>query len=317
MLWTSDDDLPDSSVTAIAQTPDGYLWIGTYNGLARFDGVRFVTFDPVNTPELKNARVTGLFVDARGMLWINTYDGSMTSLRNGVFTLEWQGGQVSSVFSIANQVLFALAGHSSKMICRTETGEKHGDWKELPLGERAIGGSFHQDGSGSIWYILQDGILGRTDGIHSEILTNDSGLKGETVRCLATDNGGQMWIGTEKRILLWHNGRFEDQTPTNGEAGVNVYFLYCAKNGCWVFADGKVRQCVDRRWVADVNVKSWQDLAGTFRLDLSAYEDRNGGVWFTHYGSGLFHAKANGQHGAGFIRRWPAWRPGQLLVSGS
>ena len=55
-LWTSDNGLPDSSVTAIAQTPDGYLWIGTYNGLARFDGVQFVTFDPFNTPALKHAR---------------------------------------------------------------------------------------------------------------------------------------------------------------------------------------------------------------------------------------------------------------------
>src|ERR1035437_7460903 len=75
-LWTSDNGLPDSSVTAIAQTPDGYLWIGTYNGLARFDGVQFVNFDPFNTPELKHARVDGLFVDAQGTLWINTRDGS-------------------------------------------------------------------------------------------------------------------------------------------------------------------------------------------------------------------------------------------------
>jgi ligand-binding sensor domain-containing protein len=98
-VWTSENDLPDSSVTAIAQTPDGYLWIGTYNGLARFDGVRFVTFDLINTPALKHARVTGLFVDAQGTLWINTHDGSMTAWRNGVFTHEWQGGQVSAVFS--------------------------------------------------------------------------------------------------------------------------------------------------------------------------------------------------------------------------
>src|ERR1035438_4457489 len=67
-VWTSDNDLPDNSVTAIAQTPDGYLWIGTYNGLVRFDGVRFVTFDPHNTPELRHARVLGLFADARGGL---------------------------------------------------------------------------------------------------------------------------------------------------------------------------------------------------------------------------------------------------------
>jgi len=61
--------LPNSSVTAIAQTPEGYLWIGTHNGLARFDGVRFVNFDPLNTPELRHARVRGLFVDKRGTLW--------------------------------------------------------------------------------------------------------------------------------------------------------------------------------------------------------------------------------------------------------
>src|SRR5580692_4466314 len=51
--WTSENGLPDNSVTAIAQTPDGYLWVGTYNGLSRFDGVRFVTFDPANTPALQ------------------------------------------------------------------------------------------------------------------------------------------------------------------------------------------------------------------------------------------------------------------------
>src|SRR4029077_17535226 len=52
-VWdTEDNNLPNSTVTAIAQTPDGYLWIGTYDGLARFDGFRFVTYEPVNTPEL-------------------------------------------------------------------------------------------------------------------------------------------------------------------------------------------------------------------------------------------------------------------------
>src|SRR5947209_572456 len=84
-VWTADDGLPDSSVTAIAQTPDGYLWVGTYNGLVRFDGVRFVTFDPANTPALAHARVRKLSVDDEGTLWINTFDGSMTSLRQGEF----------------------------------------------------------------------------------------------------------------------------------------------------------------------------------------------------------------------------------------
>src|SRR6187551_1343596 len=52
----TEDELPSSTVTAVEQTPDGYLWIGTHNGLSRFDGERFVTFHPVNTPALTQAR---------------------------------------------------------------------------------------------------------------------------------------------------------------------------------------------------------------------------------------------------------------------
>src|SRR5690242_12656973 len=62
-VWRGENGLPSSSVTAIAQTPDGYLWVGTYNGLARFDGVRFVKFDPDTTPQLKRARIRKLYVD--------------------------------------------------------------------------------------------------------------------------------------------------------------------------------------------------------------------------------------------------------------
>src|ERR1043165_8982047 len=112
-VWSADNGLRSSSVTAIAQTLDGYLWIGTYNGLARFDGVRFVTFDPANTPALAHAGVRKLSVDDRGTLWINTFDGSLTSLRNGVFAREWTGveGQVRSpditlVSSASNHVTF-------------------------------------------------------------------------------------------------------------------------------------------------------------------------------------------------------------------
>ena len=82
--WDTDKGLPSSTVTSIAQTPDGYLWAGTYNGLARFDGARFVTFDPASKPELGQPRVQGLFLDARGTLWINTFRGGLTSYRDGV-----------------------------------------------------------------------------------------------------------------------------------------------------------------------------------------------------------------------------------------
>src|SRR5208337_5379288 len=50
--WQLEQGLPQISVTSIAQTPDGYLWLGTFNGLVRFDGVRFTVFDNGNTPNL-------------------------------------------------------------------------------------------------------------------------------------------------------------------------------------------------------------------------------------------------------------------------
>ena len=64
-VWGTEKNLPNSTVTSIAQTPDGYLWLGTYDGLARFDGSRFVTFDPLN-----HARIQELDVDVTGTLWI-------------------------------------------------------------------------------------------------------------------------------------------------------------------------------------------------------------------------------------------------------
>src|ERR1700744_3716058 len=69
--WRSEDGLPQNSVNCLAQTPDGYLWVGTRSGgLARFDGVRFVTFNPQSTPELKDVEIETLSVDSTGTLWI-------------------------------------------------------------------------------------------------------------------------------------------------------------------------------------------------------------------------------------------------------
>ena len=91
-VWETDSGLPDSTVTSIAQTPDGYLWVGTLHGcLARFDGVRFVNFHPGNTPELPSVEVQGLRVDSEGTLWVGFVEGSLFSYRDRQFHYE-RGG---------------------------------------------------------------------------------------------------------------------------------------------------------------------------------------------------------------------------------
>src|SRR5438552_8414548 len=71
-VWETDDGLPQTSVIAMTQTRDGYLWLGTLNGLARFDGLHFTIFDEGNTPGLNSSRIVKLFEDSHRNLWIGT-----------------------------------------------------------------------------------------------------------------------------------------------------------------------------------------------------------------------------------------------------
>ena len=115
-----DDGLPVSTVTDVAQTPDGYLWIGTLlGGLARYDGVKFDIYDMLNTPELKNASARRLCVDSEGVLWVATY-GSLVRWHDGVFTLEMEhDSKVEALlFSDARQVVFATTDHGLLMGCK-------------------------------------------------------------------------------------------------------------------------------------------------------------------------------------------------------
>jgi diguanylate cyclase (GGDEF)-like protein len=86
-VWTTDNGLPQNGVRAIAQTPDGYLWFTTFDGLVRFDGVHFTTFSTGNTKGIINDRFSGLYGTRDGTLYATTTEnGVLTVYRNGVFT---------------------------------------------------------------------------------------------------------------------------------------------------------------------------------------------------------------------------------------
>jgi ligand-binding sensor domain-containing protein/signal transduction histidine kinase len=84
-LWQTQNGLPEETVQAFAQTPDGFLWIGTTSGLLRFDGSRFVGFDRGNTPAFLENSVFTLLTGRNGTLWIGTEGGGLLRLRNGNF----------------------------------------------------------------------------------------------------------------------------------------------------------------------------------------------------------------------------------------
>lgn len=82
--WSIEEGLPQITVTALVQGPDGYIWAGTQAGVARFDGVRFAVFDPRTSPEMPGMFIQALFVDSRDRVWAGTYKGAAV-FRDGSF----------------------------------------------------------------------------------------------------------------------------------------------------------------------------------------------------------------------------------------
>ena len=99
-VWQTEDGLPRNSVQAIVQTRDGYIWLGTPSGLARFDGVRFT----VTRGPLKVNNVQALLEDRQGRLWIGTYGGGLYAYEGGRFT----------AFGLADGLTACVSARSSK-----------------------------------------------------------------------------------------------------------------------------------------------------------------------------------------------------------
>jgi signal transduction histidine kinase/ligand-binding sensor domain-containing protein len=292
------EDLPSSTVTSIAQTKDGYLWVGTYNGLARFDGARFVTFDPMTKPELSQTRVQGLFLDANGTLWINTFRGGLTSYRHGVFRQELPDENsfdqhTTLVFSRTNLVMFVTQGGEvlrRNPLATNETWSTH----RQPRGPSAL---FQcADGAGTIWFLTRDKHILRFIGDSFQELPNDGGLPGGHINTLAADKNGVVWAGADNKIARWDGTQFEEMSPTNGKTEIQPLELFPTKSGAiWVLDGDRLRKMEGRKWVAEA--VRWRGLLGKAAgREMGFHEDREGGLWFNHYGNGLFHILPDGEY---------------------
>ena len=296
-LWDTEQNLPSSTVTAIAQTPDGFLWVGTYDGLARFDGVRFVTFDPANTPELSHTRIQGLFLDARGTLWINTFRGGLTSYRNGAFHLEWPDTAAYDlhtrlVASTTNSVTFVMQFGE---VMQRDISKPGAEWKIVtpPPGSRPI---FQcADHENRLWFLTRDGHILRFAAGKFEVLPQDGGLAGKHIYTLAVDGRNNVWAGAEGVIARWDGQAFADMTPTNSPTTVSPTLIFPFGDGdMWVCDGDRFREMKHGAWVNEA--VEWRGLMGwASGRAMGAHQDRDGGIWFNHYGNGLFHVTPAGK----------------------
>ena len=302
-----DSGLPDSSITCIAQTPDGYLWVGTsVGGLSRFDGQRFVNFYPGNTPGLTSSQIQTLIVDAQGTLWIGAVDGALFSYADGRFHLERQSPEVAGGFltrllmSSSNSVVFSTI--DGRLLSGTRLNGTN-QWTMIQPPDAGLNIISYAVSQGVIWYRAANGSLGQVHDGKFVALPDPPGLQGAMVTALIADPAGRLWVGTAKGLAQWSGKSFADMTPTNGEPGLRVEQIApCSDGSLWVWTDQGLRKCRGRQWVA--RVESW-DGAGPSSKDLSfsplghlplnLHVDSQGGLWVSHYGDGLWHVDAGGQ----------------------
>jgi len=299
-VWDSDRGLPQNSVTSLAQTPDGYLWVGTRQaGVARFDGVRFASFDPSNTPGLPQIEMRELMVDAQGALWLAMVGGWLSRYEAGRFVSEpgfppsISAYLVALVSSRTDEVFFA--NNAGELFRGLRQSGTNSSWGKISLPNTGPITRYCASNDGRIWYIRDDLRLGCWRDGQVEPLQNYEGLPGHNISALARDPEGRVWVGTEQGLACFENGRFVDLTPTNSEPGVAVQdFAFTGEGGLWVRSEGRLRKCIGRQWIAEAKSLPPGLLTRSFD-QVVMLGGCDGGVWVRNPYGGVWHVEPDGR----------------------
>ncbi len=281
--WTTDDGLPQNGLREITQTPDGYLWFTTFDGLVRFDGVRFTAFGKSNTRGIINNRFTGIYGDKDGTLFATTVeDGTLTIYRNGAFS---------------SYTSKEVPGHYIRAIKPDETGElrfltedeerKTESWYFLREGkfvfsEKEDKADFkieHLGKSGTNWKLTRAALIETRSG-NSFIYPH----KIENVTKYAEifeDGEGSLWIGGVN-LIRFRDGKFENLGEKEGFPPNTDFHSF------WEEPDGSVWLANGGRSGAGVGLVRYSGgrfarfgkesgLSGTSIFNV--FKDREGTVW--------------------------------------
>lgn len=206
--WQTEDGLPQNHGTAIVQARDGYLWFGTYNGLARFDGARFVVFAAANTPGMLSSRVTSLYEDHQGTLWVGHDAGELTRMRDGLFAPVTLGtnGPGGSIMAIAEDSVGELW-----LLADTGRASRVRDGLALPPEPGLTVPSLVRDVSGTLWRV--HGGKMRVLGTPAPSLRGVPPENDFIVRACASQDGS-VWLAGGERLRRWRpDGGEKDWGP--------------------------------------------------------------------------------------------------------
>jgi ligand-binding sensor domain-containing protein/signal transduction histidine kinase len=272
--WDHEKGLPSGQIYAIAQTADGYLWIGSEKGLVRFDGLNFQLFQYSNAAAAPMGPVLGLTSDVEGNLWIRLEGASLLRYRDGVFedvstklgqpevavTAMAEGRDGSALFgTLVNGILRHHSGQFER-IARAPSMPNF-----LPI-------SMVEAKDGTIWMGTRDaGLLQLKKG---QPAPEPKMMRASKINCLLADKG-QLWIGTDNGLARWTGGNLvPTDLPPPLHHGQVLAMVRDRESNIWIgSAAGLFR--FDASGVFERNDAQDVPTGGV----TAAFVDREGNLW--------------------------------------
>ncbi len=279
--WT--DSLPQNTVHAIHQTRDGYLWIGTYEGLVRFDGVRFTVFDKRTFPLMRQHGTLDVFEDSHGNLWAGTSGGGVVRMAAN------SSERFDTAKGLAGDIVTSIqedrAGRVWIATTRGVNQYANGRLQTIASPAGAVPRRLFCDADGGMWIGYENGSIDHiVDGSRSRYDAS-RGVPPKAILAIAQDRGGAIWIGSEGGGLsVLHDDRFEPVSNAGFPPNAIVRALLCDRAGTlWIGTEGLG---LFRLWNGTVSsMTSRQGLPSD--IVRSLFEDREGSLWIGTSGSGL------------------------------
>jgi signal transduction histidine kinase/ligand-binding sensor domain-containing protein/CheY-like chemotaxis protein/HPt (histidine-containing phosphotransfer) domain-containing protein len=289
-LWQTEQGLPENTIESIAQTPDGYLWVGTQEGLARFDGVRFLSFSRRTAPGLLSDLIVALVPNPAGGLWIGAAGGGLLHYRDGDFT----SLPAISAAALEHLRLVFADRDGSLWIAADTSGIAHfAGGRITPLAtdrglleDRVT--AFCRDRDGSLWIGTFDRGLHHVTNGKLSTLTVKEGLLDDQVTALWPDRQGDLWIGTPRGLQRLRDGRLTVYTEKDGLPDAGVLTLLRDREGnLWVGTEQGLSRWLDE----DGRFTTLPREEGPNPSVRSLFEDAEGNLWIGTSGGGLGRLK--------------------------
>lgn len=284
-VWTVNNGLPSNAITAMIQDSSGYIYIGTYEGLVRFDGVEFLVINRAFDPKYNFSTVRALMEDSKGNLWVGTNDEGLAKIAKDLsvemFTVD-QGLVNNSVRAIEEDadgnIWIGTAGGISflntttKEITQPIGLEPYGD-------EKLLVATLYCDNAGRMWvagpkqnsiYYYAEGKFRRYEGIRS--------IQNPEVTVVMQDSRGAFWYGVSPHYAVKIDSGVETlyDVAKPGQQGTMVNTIVQDKTGnMWFAMDGGAS-------VMHSGVLSYYDKEmGLTDTDVTkVMEDTEGNIWF-------------------------------------